>query len=58
MKTTTAVAITQKHSASKRHLLALLGITLCVAASFQFFGTSTDTQRQRGFGHDFGAYQP
>ena len=47
MKTTTAVAITQKHSASKRHLLALLGITLCVAASFQFFTSSAQAQTRK-----------
>jgi peptide/nickel transport system substrate-binding protein len=47
MKTTTAVAITQKHSASKRHLLALLGITLCVAASFKFFTSSAQAQTRK-----------
>ena len=47
MKTTTAVAITQKNSASKRHLLALLGITLCVAASLQFFTSSAQAQTRK-----------
>ena len=47
MKTTTAVAITQKHSASKRHLLALLGITLCVAASFQFITSPAQAQTRK-----------
>jgi hypothetical protein len=46
MKTSTAIAIPQKHSASKRQWLAFLGMTLCVAASFQFISATAQAQTQ------------
>ena len=47
MKTSTAIAIPQKHSASKRQWLALLGMTLCVAASFQFISATAQAQTRK-----------
>jgi len=46
MKTSTAVAISQKHSATKRQWLAFLGMTVCAAISFQFISSTAHAQAQ------------
>jgi len=47
MKTSTAVVVSQQPSISKRHLLSLLGISMCVAASFQGFSPSAQAQTRK-----------
>ena len=47
MKTSTAVAISQKHSATKRQWLAFLGMTVCAAISFQFMSSTAQAQMRK-----------
>ena len=47
MKTSTAVAISQKHSATKRQWLAFLGMTVCAAISFHFMSSTAQAQMRK-----------